>query len=121
MKICSLTLAILLTCGGVILGNNRPNVIFVMPDDISHNSFSYFKADGPRTPFIDGLAEQSARLTDFHVSPTCAPTRASLMTGRFNAVAGDWHTIYQRNQLRADEITMADVFKHNGYASCMTG
>ena len=121
MKICSLTLAILLTCGGVILGNNRPNVIFVMPDDISHNSFSYFKADGPRTPFIDGLAEQSARLTDFHVSPTCAPTRASLMTGRFNAVAGVWHTIYQRNQLRADEITMADVFKHNGYASCMTG
>jgi len=92
----------------------HPNVIFVMPDDISHYSFSYYKPDGPRTPHIDGLAADSVRLTDFHVSPTCSPTRASLMTGRFNAAAGVWHTIYQRNQLRADEITMAEVFKHNG-------
>ena len=94
---------------------DQPNVIFVMPDDISHYSFSYYKPDGPRTPHIDGLAADSVRLTDFHVSPTCSPTRASLMTGRFNAAAGVWHTIYQRNQLRADEITMAEVFKHNGY------
>ena len=41
------------------------------------------------------------------------------MTGRFNDVVGVWHTIYGRNQLRQDEITMADVFKANGYATGM--
>ncbi|HAV64297.1 MAG TPA: sulfatase [Verrucomicrobiales bacterium] len=117
MRTLHAVLLALLALVGTAFSAERPNVIFVMPDDISHNAFSYYNPVGPRTPHIDGLARQSIRLTDFHVSPTCAPTRASLMTGRFNAVAGVWHTIYQRNQLRADEITMADVFRHNGYAT----
>ena len=102
---------------GSVHSQERPNVIFVMPDDISHNAFSYYKPNGPRTPNIDRLAEESVRLTDFHVSPTCSPTRGALMTGRFNDVTGVWHTIFGRNQLRKDEITMADVFKANGYAT----
>jgi len=98
----------------------RPNVIFVMADDISHSVFTYYNSNsGSRTPNLDKLAENGVRLTDFHVSPSCAPTRAALMTGRSNDVAGVWHTIYGRSQLRADEITMADVFKHNGYATGM--
>ncbi|MFB9057340.1 sulfatase-like hydrolase/transferase [Mariniflexile ostreae] len=96
---------------------DRPNVIFVMPDDISHNAFSYYKTNGPRTPNIDKLAEDSVRLTDFHVSPSCSPTRAALLTGRPSDVVGVWHTINGRNMLRADEITMADIFKANGYAT----
>lgn len=95
----------------------RPNVIFVMPDDISHNAFSYYKPNGPQTPNIDGFAEESVRLTDFHVSPSCSPTRAALLTGRPSDVVGVWHTINGRNMLRADEITMADIFKANGYAT----
>ena len=62
---------------------DRPNVIFVMPDDISHNAFSYYKENGPKTPNIDKLADESLRLTDFHVSPSCSPTRG----GSF-----DWQT-----------------------------
>jgi arylsulfatase A-like enzyme len=100
-----------------LFSQERPNVIFVMPDDISHNAFSYYNQNGPQTPNIDRLADQSVRLTDFNVSPTCSPTRAALMTGRFNDVTGVWHTIFGRYQLRADEITMADVFKANGYAT----
>jgi arylsulfatase A-like enzyme len=96
---------------------DRPNVIFVMPDDISHNSFSYYNADAPRTPNIDKLAGESVRLTDFHVSPSCSPTRAALLTGRPSDVVGVWHTIDGRNMMRADEITMADIFKANGYAT----
>ena len=96
---------------------DRPNVIFVMPDDISHNAFSYYKAKGPKTPNIDKLAEESVRLTDFHVSPSCSPTRAALLTGRPSDVVGVWHTINGRNMMRADEITMADIFKQNGYAT----
>ncbi|TXG39048.1 sulfatase-like hydrolase/transferase [Seonamhaeicola maritimus] len=100
-----------------VYSQDRPNVIFVIPDDISHNAFSYYKKDGPQTPNIDKLASESVRFTDFHVSPTCAPTRAALMTGRYNDVTGVWHTIFGRNQLRKDEITMADVFNANGYAT----
>ena len=117
MKTYYTTILILLALGGTLFSQDRPNVIFVMPDDVSHNAFSYFNSNGPRTPNIDKLAENSVRLTDFHVSPTCAPTRAALMTGRFNDVTGVWNTICGRNQLRKDEITMADVFKANGYAT----
>jgi len=117
MKNYYLPVLILLAMGAVLFAKNKPNVIFVMPDDISHYAFSYYNPNGPRTPNIDTFAEESVRLTDFHVSPSCAPTRAALMTGRFNDVTGVWHTILGRNQLRKDEITMADVFKHNGYAT----
>jgi arylsulfatase A-like enzyme len=98
----------------------KPNVIIVMPDDVSHSVFTYYNPRSEsKTPNIDKLMENSVRLTDFHVSPTCAPTRAALLTGRFNDVTGVWHTIFGRSQLRADEITMADVLKHNGYATGM--
>ena len=117
MRTYCTVILLLLTFGGAVFSQDRPNVIFVMPDDISHNAFSYYNSNGPRTPNIDKLAEEGVRLTDFHVSPTCAPTRAALMTGRFNDVTGVWHTVFGRNQLRKDEITMADVFKHNGYAT----
>jgi len=100
-----------------VFSQNRPNVIFVMPDDISHNAFSYYKKNGPQTPNINELAEESVRLTDFHVSPSCSPTRAALLTGRPSDVVGVWHTINGRNMMRADEITMADVFKDSGYAT----
>ncbi|WP_299780725.1 sulfatase-like hydrolase/transferase [uncultured Formosa sp.] len=96
---------------------DRPNVIFVMPDDISHSSFSYYKDNAPRTPNIDLLGDESVRLTDFHVSPSCSPTRGALLTGRPSDVVGVWHTINGRNMMRADEITMADIFKANGYAT----
>ena len=96
---------------------DQPNVIFVMPDDISFSAFSYFNERGPRTPNIDAFGKNAVRLTDFHVSPSCAPTRAALMTGRPADVVGVWHTINGRSLLRADEITMADVFKANGYAT----
>ena len=73
---------------GYLFSQDRPNVIFVMPDDISHNSFSYYKANGPQTPNIDKLAKESVRLTDFNVSPSCSPTRAALLTGRPSDVVG---------------------------------
>jgi len=72
MKAIKLAVIIALVSGAVF-SQDRPNVIFVMPDDISHNAFSYYKERGPRTPNIDKLAEESVRLTDFHVSPSCSP------------------------------------------------
>ena len=105
-----------------MFGQERPNVIILMPDDVSHGVFTYYNPDSKsKTPNIDRLAESSVRLTDFHVSPSCAPTRAATLTGRSNSVSGIWHTIAGRSLLRNDEITIADVFKYNGYATGMVG
>ena len=115
-----LTVSMLSACAA--LADDRPNVIIVMPDDVSHKAFTYTNPDSDtHTPHIDKLAMSSVRLTDFHVSPSCAPTRAACLTGRSNSVSGIWHTIAGRSLLRGDEITMADVFKHNGYATGMVG
>jgi arylsulfatase A-like enzyme len=99
----------------------RPNVLIIMPDDISYDDFSRYNPAGPRTPHLDALAAESVRLTDFHVSPTCSPTRAALMTGRYNDATGVWHTILGRYFLRPGEVTMADVFKANGYRTALFG
>ena len=92
------------------------NVLIILPDDLSYQDFSFYnhQPDAPRTPNIDRLAGESVRLTDFHVSPTCSPSRASIMTGRYNDACGVWHTILGRYFLRTNEVTMADVFKANG-------
>lgn len=62
----------------------RPNVLIVMPDDLSFADFTHFDSMAPRTPHVDALAASSVRLTNFHVSTTCSPTRAALLTGRYN-------------------------------------
>lgn len=112
-----LSIALFFGAIGSVFSQDRPNVIFVMPDDISHKSFSYYNERGPQTPHIDKLANESVQLTGFNVCPSCSPTRAALLTGRPADVVGVWHTINGRNMLRADEITMADIFQENGYAT----
>jgi arylsulfatase A-like enzyme len=99
----------------------RPNVVLIMPDDLSYDDYSYYNPQGPRTPHVDALGRESVRLTDFHVSPTCSPSRASVMTGRYNDATGVWHTILGRYFLQPGEVTMADVFKANGYGTALFG
>ena len=119
-KIAALTAACVLSAAACFAGN-KPNVIVIMPDNLSYDDFTFYNQPGPRTPNLDSLARESVRLTDFHVSPTCSPTRAALMTGRYNHATGVWHTILGRYFLRADEVTMTDVFKANGYRTALIG
>ena len=98
-----------------------PNVILVMPDDQGYGDLGCHGHPLLRTPHLDALHGRSVRLTDFHVDPTCSPTRSALMTGRYSARTGVWHTIMGRSILRADEVTMADVFASSGYATGMFG
>ena len=70
---------------------------------------------------MDRLYQESIRLTDFHVDPMCTPTRAALMTGRYSTRVGAWLTYGSRNHLRRDEVTMADVFRRNGYTTAIFG
>jgi len=99
------------------------NVVIIMPDDMSYSDFSFYNHNplAPRTPNIDRLGRESVRLTDFHVAPTSSPSRSQLMTGRYDDQVGAWHTVMGRYFLRTDEITMADVFKANGFSTALFG
>jgi arylsulfatase A-like enzyme len=99
----------------------RPNVIVIITDDQGYGDMSCHGNPWMKTPNMDKLYEESTRLTDFHVTPTCAPTRASVMTGHYSNRTGVWHTIGGRSLLRESETTMADVFSSNGYATGMFG
>src|SRR5262245_53509853 len=69
----------------------RPNIIIVMPDDVGYGDFACLGSPIIRTPNIDAFWKQSLRFTDFHVSPTCSPTRSALMTGRHEFKSGVTH------------------------------
>ncbi|MHC4215086.1 MAG: arylsulfatase [Planctomycetota bacterium] len=99
----------------------KPNVILVMTDDQGYGDFSCHGHPILKTPNIDALYDRSVRLTDFHVDPSCSPTRAALLTGRYAARAGVWDTSSGRQILRSDEVTMADVFRKNGYRTAIFG
>lgn len=99
----------------------KPNVILIMTDDMGFGDVGINGNTMLKTPHLDELARQSVQMTDFHVDPTCAETRAALMTGRYSCRTGVWHTIMGRSILRQDELTMADVFAHNGYATGIFG
>ncbi len=66
------------------------------------------------------LFTENQRLTNFHVDPTCSPTRA-LMTGRYSTRVGVWLMYMGRYHPRADETTMADLFSQNGYRTAVFG
>lgn len=101
--------------------SSRPNVILVITDDQGYGDIGALGNPYIQTPNMDKLYAQSTRLTDFHVSPTCAPTRASIMSGQVTNRAGAWHTIAGRSFLKADKITLPQVLADNGYATGMFG
>jgi arylsulfatase len=99
----------------------RPNIILIMPDDIGYGDFACLGNPIIHTPSIDTLSRQSVRFTDFHVSPTCAPTRAALMTGRHEFKNGVTHTINERERLTLQATTLAQVLKSAGYTTGIFG
>ncbi len=98
-----------------------PNVILIMTDDQGYGDLACLGNPWIKTPHLDALYRQSTRLTDFHVSPTCSPTRAALMSGCYNSRVGVWHTVMGRSLLARDRVTMADVFESNGYRTAIFG
>lgn len=116
-----------LMCIAFLLGSSctsiheKPNVILVITDDQGYGDLAAHGNPWIKTPSMDKLWESSVRLTDYHVCPTCAPTRSALMTGRYNNRTGVWHTVTGRTLLRENEITMAQIFKDNGYSTGMFG
>jgi len=102
-------------------GRERPNVILVLTDDQGYGDLACHGNPVIKTPNLDRLYRESLRLTDFHVDPTCSPTRSALMTGRYSCRTGVWHTIMGRSLLRRDETTIGDLFHRAGYRTAIFG
>jgi arylsulfatase len=99
----------------------RPNIIIVMPDDQGYGDLSCHGNPVLRTPHLDAHHRESVRFTDFHVSPTCAPTRSALMTGRHEFKNGITHTILERERLALKATTLAQVLQSAGYTTGIFG
>lgn len=101
--------------------NDKPNIILVLTDDQGYGDLSLHGNPIVKTPNIDLLGKEGVRLDNYHVAPTCSPTRAGLLTGRWNNRTGVWHTIMGRSMLRENEKTLADLLKANHYQTAMFG
>jgi arylsulfatase B len=100
---------------------DKPNVILVMTDDVGYGDLACHGNPFVKTPNLDKLYAQSVRLTDFHVSPKCSPTRASLLTGRHCRHVGVRNTNNTQQLLSTDVPTLADLFADNGYRAGIFG
>lgn len=99
----------------------RPNVILVLTDDQGYGDLSIHGNPILKTPTLDQLHSESVRLTDFHSSPMCSPTRGQLMTARDAMDNGCTAVCLGRSMVREELPTMADIFKLSGYQTAHFG
>lgn len=121
--ICRLLLAslCLTSLAWADLTGTRPNILFILTDDQGYGDLSAHGNPVLKTPNLDKLCGESVRFTDFVVSPTCAPTRSALMTGRHEFRNGVTHTILERERLDLKATTVAQVLKSAGYTTGIFG
>lgn len=100
---------------------SRPNIVFVLTDDQGYGDLGCHGNPILKTPHIDRFYQESTRFTDFHVSPTCAPTRCALLTGRHEFRSGVTHTILERERMSLKAVTLPQVLKSVGYTTGIFG
>ncbi len=99
----------------------KPNVIIIMTDDQGYGDVGIHGHPTLRTPHLDKLGKESTRLTNFHVTPMCTPTRSQLLTGR-HALSNGAHMVCSGYTfIREDIPTLADYFKADGYRTGLFG
>jgi arylsulfatase A-like enzyme len=119
-------LALLGSATALAQQNNKPNVVFILADNVGYGDLGSYgggELRGAPTPRLDEFAHEGLRFTQFLVEPACTPSRAALMTGQYSirnglsliAVEGS------PNTLSARAYTMGDMFKSVGYATAIFG
>ena len=112
--------------GSALAQSRQPNVVLMLADNLGYGDVGAYGAGeirGMPTPHIDQLAAEGLRLTQFLVEPGCTPSRAGLMTGRYSIRSGLSKILLRgtTNTLKAEEITLAEVFKSRGYRTAYMG
>ena len=111
-------LLVLFGCGALdCFAAERPNVLLILTDDQGFGDVTSHGNSSIRTPSQDQLARSGARFDRFFVSPVCAPTRASLLTGRYALRTGVHWVTGGGETMRAEELTLAEVLRGAGYAT----
>ncbi len=105
--------------------SGRPNVIVILVDDMGYGDIGSYGVKDIRTPHLDRLAREGVRFTDFYSNgPVCTPTRAALMTGRYQQRVGlEWALLPADRDagLPASEPTLPRLLRDNGYRTGMAG
>lgn len=107
--------------------NRKPNIILIMADDLGYGDLGCYGNKNINTPNIDALAKAGLKFTDFHSNgPVCTPTRAALLTGRYQQRCGLEAVIYARGETRQtglapQQLTFAEVLKPAGYTTAIFG
>jgi len=114
-------LAILLLCPAALFAEPPPNIVLIMTDDMGYGDLGVHGNPVIHTPNIDAMAKRSASMSTFYVSPVCAPTRACLMTGRYNYRTRCIDTYIGRAMMDTEEVTVAEVLGDAGYATGIFG
>lgn len=99
----------------------RPNVILFLADDLGYGDLGVHGNTVVKTPYIDAFAKEAVELDRFYVTPVCAPTRASILTGRYNFRTGVTDVFGHGCEMATDEITLADILHDAGYATGIFG
>ncbi len=128
MRLCCVVAAIFFVCGfgaestyAQTLAGSRPNIILVMTDDQGMGDLTCMGNTVLRTPNLDRFHSVSTRFTDFHVSPTCAPTRSAIFSGRHEFRNGVTHTIKERERMALSTTTFVELLRRSGYATGIFG
>src|SRR5581483_3926100 len=104
--------------------SRRPNVVFVLADDMGYGDLGHFNDGRCSSPHLDRIASEGLCLTQHYSgSPVCAPARAALLTGRYPHRTGAIDTLHGRglDRIALDEVTIADAFRAAGYRTGLVG
>lgn len=94
---------------------DQPNVLLIMTDDQGWGDFGVNGNDSVDTPVLNSLAREGIQFDRFYVSPVCAPTRASLLTGRYHLRTGTSWVTHRMEVMQTEELTLAELLKEEGY------
>ena len=106
---------------GTSLAGTKPNIILVLTDDQGMGDLSCMGNDVLNTPNLDKFHSMATRFTDFHVSPTCAPTRAAIFSGRHEFRNGVTHTVKERERMALSTTTFPQLLQTAGYETGIFG
>jgi arylsulfatase len=99
----------------------KPNIIIIITDDQGYGDIGFNNNSQILTSNLDLLASQSIRFNNFYVSPVCAPTRSSLLTGRYSLRTGVTDTYNGGAMMSTDELTLSEILRENNYNTGIFG
>ena len=101
--------------------HERPNVLMILTDDQGWDDLAHHGNPCLETPRLDALARESVEFANYYVASVCAPSRASLLTGRHFLRTGVAHVHGGKDFVHPDETMIGEVFRDAGYRTAMWG